>query len=43
LRVSQFVEDVPEVAEMDINPVMVRPAGQGALALDARLRLCRLS
>jgi acyl-CoA synthetase (NDP forming) len=43
LRISQLVEDVPEVAEMDINPVIVRSAGQGVLALDARLRLTRLT
>jgi acyl-CoA synthetase (NDP forming) len=41
LRISQLVEDVPEVNEIDINPVMVRAAGQGALALDARIRLAR--
>ncbi len=42
LRISRLVEDVPEVAELDINPVIVRPAGQGVFALDARLRLNRL-
>lgn len=41
LRVSRLVEDVPEVAELDLNPVMVRAAGQGAMVLDARLRLSR--
>ncbi len=41
LRVSRLIEDVPEVAELDINPVVVRAAGEGALALDARLRLRR--
>lgn len=41
LRLSRLVEDVPEVAELDLNPVMVRAAGQGALALDARMRLAR--
>jgi len=41
LRVSQLVEDVPELVEMDVNPVMVRAAGRGALALDARLRRSR--
>ncbi|TAK20125.1 MAG: GNAT family N-acetyltransferase [Chloroflexota bacterium] len=41
LRLSRLVEDVPEIAELDINPVIVRPAGQGALALDARIRLAR--
>jgi acyl-CoA synthetase (NDP forming) len=41
LRVSQLVEDVPEVAELDLNPVIALPAGQGVLALDARIRLER--
>jgi acetyl coenzyme A synthetase (ADP forming)-like protein len=41
LRVSRLVEDVPEIVEMDLNPVIARPAGQGALALDARVRLAR--
>lgn len=39
LRISQLIDDVPEVLEMDLNPVMVRPEGQGAVALDARIRL----
>lgn len=38
-RVSQLVEDVPEIAELDLNPVLVREAGRGAIALDARIRL----
>jgi acetyl coenzyme A synthetase (ADP forming)-like protein len=41
LRISQLVEDVPEVAEMDLNPVMVRESGHGVVVLDARLRLAR--
>src|SRR5262249_26572654 len=39
LRISQLVEDVPEVNELDINPLIVREAGAGVVALDARLRL----
>lgn len=39
LRLSQLVEDVPEIAELDLNPVIVRPFGQGAVAIDARVRL----
>jgi acyl-CoA synthetase (NDP forming) len=41
LRLSRLVEDVPELVELDLNPVLVRPAGQGAVALDARIRLAR--
>jgi acetyl coenzyme A synthetase (ADP forming)-like protein len=39
LRISQLVEDVPEVNELDINPLIVREEGAGVVALDARLRL----
>jgi acetate---CoA ligase (ADP-forming) len=37
LRVSALVEAHPEVAEMDLNPVIVHP--NGAVAVDARIRL----
>ena len=37
LRVSQLVQDFPEIIEMDINPLMVYHQGEGALALDMRL------
>jgi len=39
LRVNQLVLDFPEIAELDINPLMVYPSGQGALALDLRIIL----
>jgi acetyltransferase len=39
LRLSQLVIDFPEIQELDINPLMVRAAGQGAVAVDARLGL----
>ena len=38
-RVNAMVEDLPEVAELDLNPVFVRPDGQGVVAVDVRLRL----
>jgi acyl-CoA synthetase (NDP forming) len=38
-RVSAMVEDLPEVAELDLNPVFVRPTGDGVVAVDVRLRL----
>ncbi|MEY3019708.1 MAG: hypothetical protein RLZZ272_692 [Actinomycetota bacterium] len=38
-RVSAMVEDLPEIAELDLNPVFVRPNGQGVVAVDVRLRL----
>jgi acetyl coenzyme A synthetase (ADP forming)-like protein len=37
LRVSALVENHPQVAEMDLNPVVVHTSG--ALAVDARIRL----
>ena len=39
MRVSQLVTDFPEILELDINPLVLMPEGQGAIALDARLTL----
>jgi acetyltransferase len=39
LRMSQLVQDFPEIVELDINPLMVYPRGQGAIAIDMRLVL----
>lgn len=36
-RVSAMVEDIPEIAELDLNPVFVRP--HGAVTADVRIRL----
>ncbi len=36
LRISQLCCDFPEIAEMDINPLMVMEKGKGAVAVDAR-------
>jgi len=41
LRVSRLVEEVPEIDEIAINPIMLRDEGQGAEAIDARIRLRR--
>ena len=35
-RVSALVDDLPEIAEMDLNPVFVLQ--KGALAADVRIR-----
>jgi acetyltransferase len=35
--VAQLMIDVPEVAEVDINPLMVGEAGKGAWAVDVRI------
>jgi acetate---CoA ligase (ADP-forming) len=36
-RLSQLVIDFPEIDEMDINPLIVLPAGSGARVVDARI------
>ena len=38
-RVAQLALDLPQVQELDLNPVIVCPAGGGAYAVDARLVL----
>jgi acyl-CoA synthetase (NDP forming) len=38
-RVSALVEIVPELRELDLNPVAVQASGEGAVVLDARIRL----
>lgn len=37
VAISQLLADIPELAELDINPLVVNP--EGAMALDARVRL----
>jgi acetyltransferase len=37
LRISQLVTDFHQIAELDINPLLVRDEGQGAVAVDMRL------
>ena len=38
-RVSQLAVDLPQISEVEINPLLVLPEGQGAKVLDARLIL----
>ncbi|MBF8251243.1 MAG: acetyl coenzyme A synthetase (ADP forming), alpha domain protein, partial [Deltaproteobacteria bacterium] len=38
-RLSQLVTDFPEIIEMDINPLVVLPKGEGVIAIDARMTL----
>ena len=40
-RVSALVEVVPELRELDLNPVKVLEPGQGAVVVDARMRVGR--
>jgi acyl-CoA synthetase (NDP forming)/RimJ/RimL family protein N-acetyltransferase len=37
LRVSRLADDLPEVAELDLNPIVARP--DGVSAVDARVRI----
>jgi acetyl coenzyme A synthetase (ADP forming)-like protein len=39
LRISRLVEEVPEIAELDLNPVMALSPGHGCLIVDARIYL----
>jgi acyl-CoA synthetase (NDP forming) len=39
LRVARLVEEVPEIAELDLNPVIALPPGQGCWIVDARIRV----
>jgi len=41
LRVSQLAQNFPEIAELDINPLIVYPQGQGVVAVDMRLVLTK--
>jgi acetate---CoA ligase (ADP-forming) len=38
LRVSRMVEDIPEIRELDLNPIFAFPPGQGCAVVDARIR-----
>ena len=42
LRVARLVEEVPEIGELDLNPVIALPPGQGCLIVDARIRVAPL-
>ena len=39
LRLSQLAVELPELDTLEMNPVLVRPAGQGVAVLDARGKL----
>jgi acyl-CoA synthetase (NDP forming) len=39
LRVARLVEEVPEISELDLNPIIALPPGQGCLIVDARIRV----
>jgi acyl-CoA synthetase (NDP forming) len=37
MRVSRLADDLPEIAELDLNPVIARP--DGVVAVDARIKV----
>jgi acetyl coenzyme A synthetase (ADP forming)-like protein len=39
LRISRLAIDVPEIVELDLNPVMALPSGRGCRIVDARIRV----
>jgi hypothetical protein len=39
LRLARLAEDIPEVVELDLNPVLGLPSG--CVAVDARVRVRR--
>ena len=39
LRLSALIDDVPQIAELDFNPVKVMPQGEGYWIVDARIML----
>ena len=40
-RISALVDITPELIELDLNPVILREPGQGAVVVDARIRFQR--
>jgi acetyl coenzyme A synthetase (ADP forming)-like protein len=41
LRASRLAETLPEIVELDLNPVMARAPGRGCCIVDARIRVAR--
>lgn len=39
MRLSQLAADFPAIAELDINPLIVHPAGEGCHVADVRIRV----
>lgn len=37
LRLSRLVEEIPEISELDLNPIFALPPGQGCRIVDARI------
>lgn len=39
MRLSRLAEEVPEIAELDLNPVIALPPGNGCRIVDARIKV----
>ncbi|TKB95198.1 MAG: hypothetical protein E8D41_01705 [Nitrospira sp.] len=39
LRLSRLVEEIPKISELDLNPIVALPPGQGCRIVDARIRV----
>ena len=39
LRISAMIEEIPEIQEMDLNPIMAMEIGQGCYVADARISI----
>ncbi len=39
LRMSALIEDIPEIQELDLNPVKILPKGEGYRIVDARISI----
>ena len=39
LRLSRLAEEIPEIAEIDLNPIFAFPPGEGCRIADARIRV----
>jgi acyl-CoA synthetase (NDP forming) len=39
LRLSRLVEEIPEISELDLNPIFALSPGQGCKIVDARIRV----
>jgi len=39
LRISALIEDMPQISELDLNPVKVMPQGEGYWIVDARIAI----
>ncbi|MCS6302110.1 MAG: GNAT family N-acetyltransferase [Nitrospira sp.] len=39
LRISRLVEEIPQISELDLNPIFTLPPGRGCRVVDARIRV----